>query len=361
MEALNLIVPQTQNLSTLTLTTAPVISYAQPYQEDFFTTVRVLSFFWPGIIFFGLCSNITNLVVFLKAGVKDNVTVLLLSLAISDVVFLMLITPSMCFLLIYASLPTFSWPFDPSILKSLMYWPAFTAYDLSAFISVSLGVTRCACVAMPLKFKFVFTKMRTIKWVIFLVVLAISLRLPVLTIHRISYRLDPKTNISSAYMLAVNREHMSRINDILNRSVVIYLAYGTMVTCVAILVFKLHQAARVRRACTGKFPQSASPDQASDETSNQEQLLSAKDVQVVKSVVLVCTIFIVLQLPFVLVSTIRLIAPEFDNFQRLVYLFGIFSQISRTCAYLNASLNIFIYYNYNSRYRSVFCSLLQWN
>ena len=249
----------------------------------------------------------------------------------------------------------YSWKFDPSILSILLYWPAFTAYDLSAFISVSLGVMRCACVAMPLKFKIVFTKSRTVKWVLFLVIVAVSLRLPVLTINRISWRTDPQTNVSSPYVKAVNNAYLSRINDILNRGIIIYILYITMVTCVFILTFKLYQASKIRRSCTTGLSETS--NQAPDKPVAQG--LSSKDIQVVKSVVLVCTIFILSQLTFLITSTIRLFSPEFTYGRRLMFLFGLFGQINRTCSYLNASLNIFIYYNYNSKYKSVFRTLLK--
>ena len=320
-----------------------------PYLAEYFTVVRILSCLWPAIILFGLISNVINIVVFLKLGNKDIVTILLLSLAMSDFVFLTLSTPSICGYIIWTLLTSYSWPFPKDILLYLLYWPAFTAYDLSAFISVSLGIVRCACIAMPLKFKLVFTKSRTVKWVVFLAFLVVFLRLPVLTINRISWRIDPQTNVSSPYLKFVNRAYMSRLNDILNRGIIIYVLYITMVTCVFILSFKLHQASKIRRSCTTGLTRTS--DQAPDKPVAQG--LSSKDIQVVKSVVLVCTIFILSHLPFLILSSTRLVRPDFDSGQQLAYLFAIFSQISRTCSYLNASLNIFVYYSYNTRYRSV--------
>ena len=349
MRLLNLFETMTQNTSKLT----DIFATSNPYLLEFFLTIKILAPLWPAIILFGVISNIINIVVFLKAGAKDNVTVLLLCLPMSDLVFLSLITPSMCSYVIQAMVRSYPWPFDSFILLYLLYWPAFTAYDLSAFISVSLGVMRCACVAMPLKFRLIFTKARTIKWVMLLTILAVSLRIPVLTIHRISWRPDPQTNVSSAYLRAVNNIYMSHINDIINRGIVIYILYITMVTCVGILTFKLYQASKIRRSCTTEQLK------VSDKSQNKPvaEGLNSKDMQVVKSVVLVCIIFILSQLTFLLTSTTRLIRPDFDNGKDLVYFFGIFGQINRTCSYLNASVNIFVYYNYNSKYRSVLHSL----
>ena len=332
----------------LTSTQAPTGAVQIFYIAEYFQVLEILACVWPAIIVFGFVANITNIVVFIKTGVKDNVTVLLLSLSISDLAFLTLITPSVCGLIIDGLVKFFQWPFHRYLLKNSLYWPAFTAYDLSAFISVSLGVIRCACVAMPLKFKLVFTKSRTIKWVFFLVVLAVLLRLPVLTIFRITSRTDPSTNVTALYLASVNRASMSRINDILNRGFLIWFNYLTMITCFIVLSYKLYQSSKIRKTFT--VPGFQTSEQASDKAPALS--MSTKDLQVVKSVVLVCSIFIMSQLPFVMLSANRLINPKFDGEDRLALLFGIFSQISRTCAYINASINIFVYYNYNSKYRS---------
>ena len=325
-----------------------------PYAEEFRMKIKFSGSVWPAIILFGLCTNLVNIVVFLKAGVKDNVTTLLITLSMSDFTFLTLIIPTMCMFVTIAHAPDHHWTFDRNFVYHLFYWPAFTAYDLSAFISVSLGVMRCACVAMPLKFKLVFTKSRTVKWVLFLVVLVVALRLTVLTIFRVAYRTDRTTNTSIPYVAMVNRAAMSRINDVMNRGFVIWINYTTMVTCVGVLSYKLNQESRIRQ--TFKTAKLQTSDEAPEKTSSQG--LSTKDLQVVRSVVLVCTIFIFSQLPFLVVSTTRLISSDFTYDSKWFALFSIISQSSLTLSYLNASVNIFVYYNYNSKYRAVFLSML---
>ncbi|GFR98470.1 multitransmembrane protein [Elysia marginata] len=334
------------------------------YAEERLWSIQASTPAWPFIIVFGLVSNITNIIVFSKAGVKDNVSTLLFSLAISDIAFLILISPHACFWVIwtFTSSPemlrqpladyersdgVYPWPFHYQFVFGLFYWPAFTASDLSTFISLSLGVMRCACVAIPLKFKAVFTKSRTVKWVVFLVVLAVALRAPVLTIFRVTPRLDPATNTTHPYVSTVNIASMSRINDIVNRGFVIWFNYVVMVSCVCLLSYKLYQASKIRRSCTNKTsPQSA-------------QSMSSTDVQVVKSVVLVCTIFILAQLPLLLVSLSRLLNMNFQAFGRLMGLFGLISNVALTCSLLNASVNIFVYYNFNSKYKAAFLSLFR--
>ncbi|GFR73164.1 chemosensory receptor A [Elysia marginata] len=326
-----------------------------PLEKEYLMTLTVLSYFWPAIILFGLVSNIMNVVIFLKVGPKDNVTILLIALAMSDLAFLILISPTMCGFLIFALVKPYSWPFDYNLLFFTVHWPAITMYDNSAYISVSLGVMRCACVAMPLKFKLVFTKSRTIKWLMLVLVAAVLLRLPMLTVNRIAWRKDPVTNVSTPYLASKNQVSMSLIMDILNRSIIVYLAYIAMIGCTIILSFKLYQASKIRQSCA------ATVGQPSDQSAPEKQVsqgLSSRDLQVVKSVVLVCSIFIIAQMPQVVLSTTRLINPEVDHGKYYQFVFSFFNQIIYTCCYLNASVNIFVYYNCNSKYRLVFLSFM---
>ncbi|GFS14765.1 chemosensory receptor A [Elysia marginata] len=209
---------------------------------------------------------------------------------------------------------------------------------------------------MPLKFKSVFTKSRTIKWLVFILVLAVLLRLPVLTISRIGWRKDPSTNLTQPYLFPVNRDEMLRINDIVHRFIVTYLAYFTMVTCVLVLSFKLYQASKIRQQCVTTRAGQPHDETAPDKPASQG--MSARDLQVVKSVVLVCSIFIIAQLPYIGPSIIRLINPQIGEGPSLTEISYITSQVARTCYYINASVNIFIHYNFNSKYRAVFRSPL---
>ncbi|KAK3711810.1 hypothetical protein RRG08_037014 [Elysia crispata] len=272
----------------------------------------------------------------------------------SDLTFLTLISPTMWGFAIDALVRPSPWPFDQRLLFFLLYYPAYVTYDLSAFISVSLGVIRCACVTMPLKFKLVFTKSRTIKWLLLLVVLAVALRMPLLTINRIAWRTDPETNLSTPYLVAVNRLSITKAADILNRGFVLNFSFIIMVACVLVLTYNLYRASMVRRTFTAK--RAPTSDQFSEKSAAKG--LSSRDLQVVKSVVLVCSIYILTQVPNVNVSCTRLIDPKFDDGSGFDDLFGIIAQINNTCSYLNASVNIFVYYNYNSKFRPVFCSLL---
>ncbi|GFO42303.1 chemosensory receptor a [Plakobranchus ocellatus] len=209
---------------------------------------------------------------------------------------------------------------------------------------------------MPLQFKSVFTKSRTVTAVLILFILAVSFHIPVMSMFTIVWSTEPQSNVSFPYVTRKSSDSIIRYSDMLNRTTLPWINFIIMIACVAIIKLKLYQSSRVRRSQTSKSV--SDPKQAHEAANNHER--SSKDLRVIQSVVLICCIFIVSQLPFLVYSTGRLINPEFDVFKKQQNLFYIFTTISRTFSYLNASVNIFVYYNYNSKYRLIFLSITKW-
>ena len=130
-----------------------------------------------------------------------------------------------------------------------------------------------------------------------------------------------------------------------------------MISSVAILSFKLFEPSKVRSSAYNSSHTDDKPGNSSETKQTNSHKLSLKDVKVVQSVILVCSIFIVAQLPSLIYTPIRSSSSEFNDRGRLVYLTAICIKVEWTFMMLNASLNIFVYYNYNSKFRSVFRSL----
>ena len=326
---------------------------------------------WLCILIFGLASNTINIVVFVKIGFRDNVTVTLLFLSLSDLLNLILKCPVTVSTFIWQNYPKHYWPFGRTILYLVFFWPAHVFYDYSSFISVFLSLVRCACVARPLRFKSMFTTSRTVKILVLLFLVALTFRVPVLTIFRLGWTVNPLTNSTYISMQgAGNFREMYKINDILNRNFVSWTAYITVITCVIILVTKLQAASKFRRSltsmthvgstetddATGQIDQTKAGNKPLGKDEKSSNNLSAKDLQVIQSVTLICVIFILSQLPFQIMSTIRLLDPEFGEGGKKKFAFGFNSHISETFGYLNSSVNIFVHYYFNTRYRQTLLS-----
>ena len=330
-----------------------------PYRKEYALLSTVLNFFWPVLLFAGLLSNTLNIVIFLKIGVNDSVSTLLLALSISDFFFISFFSPT----ILRASFSHFGTYqiFEFQVLYYLTFWPAITFYDYSAYISVFLGITRCACVAMPLRFKSVFTVKTTVAAVLILFCLDVLFHLPMLTAFRLGWVRDPSTNTTS---LSLVRDSVTlhafkqKINDIINKNLIPFVAFIIIIASVALLSFKLFESSKVRPRRYSDPSTKDTPSRSVGAKQTPSHKLSPKDVKVVQSVILVCSIFIIAQLPSVTRTIIRSSWSEFNARGRMRFLAGIFLNADCTFMMINASINVFVYYNYNRKFKSVIRSLL---
>ena len=352
--------------------------------KEFYTLIDFLYHVWLGIVVFGLISNVINIIVFLGLDDRDNVSTSLLVLSFSDLGYLIIRCFSTVarFLLVHHE--TFPWAFDYSILVVCIYWYGLVFYDYSCFISVFLAVVRSCCVVMPLKFKSVFTRSRTVKSLIGLFVAAFCLRSPQIFSHGLSWKTNPATNkslLTCTITSVGDIQLMSKVNDIMNRNILSWVAYITVVVCVVTMIVKLRSASKFRKSAAQTVLSKGDndkdvrePDPALNNTvtentadtsatgpaslaSRQKQQknpekMSSKETQLIQSVVLLSIIFLLSQLPFQVYSTIRLFVPEFDTFGSQVFLFSIAGHISLTFSLLNCSVNIFVYCTYNRKYKA---------
>ena len=327
-----------------------------------FEEFRVLTMFiyhmWLCIVIFGLVSNTINIVVFAKIGFRDNVTVTLLFLSLSDLLNLILNCPVVVARFMGKIFPYHVWPFHPKILFLGMFWWAYIFYDYSSFVSVFLALVRCACVSRPLRFKSMFTISRTVTILGVLFLIAVTLRAPVLTVFRLSWEANPVTNSTfRSIEFAENFGEIYKANDIINMNIIPWIAYIIVVSCVIVLVSHLQEASHFRQSLQSFSHGSSENDEIEvsnnplGKNKNISDKMSPKDLQVIKSVTLICVIFIVSQLPYQITCTIRLIDPEYSEFRKKILAFGFASHISTTFGYLNASVNIFAHYYFNTRYR----------
>ena len=150
--------------------------------------------------------------------------------------------------------------------------------------------------------------------------------------------------------------------------------------CGIILASKLQAASRLRLSLTSQVTSNGQPEtenaasqkagsvgsplndtKSTSHGLKEPEKMSAKDLQVIQSVTLICAIFILSQLPFQVISTVRLFVPEFANLRSAEHSYAFSTHISSTCGYLNASVNIFVHIRFNARYRAQFLALFSKN
>ncbi|GFO49333.1 chemosensory receptor c [Plakobranchus ocellatus] len=379
-------------------TAASVDSSTLPFKTAYRHVMDVVASGSPLMLTLGVIANVLNIVVFTKLGLKDNVTVSLLALSLSDLLYLVLMWPHVAYDTITyifqnrLGLPV-TWLVDPGILRFPFYWYAFVFYETSTLITVYISVVRCACVAIPFRVKSTFTARRAVVAFFVFFVVVFLLRLPMLMMKRIVREFDTATNSTRVMFREIDDGGVAdAVNDIVSRNVLPWASVVVVVASVAIMINKLRASAKFRSSAASQQPtagqkdrshSSNKPNRGQDddtETHNASQIytdqsdqkpqtsgtrngqeMSAREAQVVKSVVLVAFIFITCHLPLMTYSLARRLEPDLNdgNAARYIYLFAIFSNVSKVFAYVNASVNIAVYYTFNSRYRQCLKDLVR--
>ena len=355
--------------------------------------VQFLYQIWFAIIIFGTISNVINIAIFCRMRGKENMSICFLMLSMSDLIYLIIYAfPAVSRFILFHH-KRFQWVFDPMIFLVCTLWYGQIFFDYSCFISVYLAAVRCGCVVMPLKFKTTFTRKTTVRVLIAMFLAAVGLRAPQLYANNLDWTGRPGTN--TTFVICASSEHnqlILKVNDIVNRNIISWIAYISITVCLVTLISKLRSSSRFRHSAsqglnrtragetdedlstgqpefTGTHQQNINtvrPSQELGETdkgSRQEKSsvkMSTKETRLIQSVILISVIFLLSQLPFQVYSTIRLFTPQFTADASQRYRFGLASQISRTCSLLNCSVNIFVYLTYNNKYRARFGALFRW-
>ena len=336
----------------------------------------------------GVVANIINIVVFFKTGSKDNVTISLLALSMSDLAFLVVISPRVVYLGVSnivqhkLGIPL-NWLVDPTTLWIPFYWYSFLFYDTSSLITVYISVVRCACVALPFKVKDMFTARRALITFLVFFICVFFLRLPMYMINRFARKIDRFTNSSKVAVVEIDDGGVAyTINDIVCRNIQPWSCFIITITCLVVMVTKLRASARFRDSLSAKDSgiakdKSLSATNAEDENDaeikstatkdekSKIQVMSNREIKILRAVILVAVIYVVFQAPFMVYSLGRRIQSEFDenigisNIPKYINLFGFASNFSVLCAFMNSTVNIFVYYNYNSRYRQCLRAMLK--
>ena len=359
-----------------------------PYQGVY---MGFMDFYAPASLLLtpiGIATNVINIVVFFKTGSKDNVTISLLALSMSDLAFLVIISPHIIYIGVThlvqmrLGLPL-NWLVDITILWVPFYWYAFLFYDTSTLITVYISVVRCACIALPFKVKDMFTSRGALITFLAFFICVFFLRLPMFIKKRFVRIIDRSTNSSKVVVTEFDDGGLAdTINDIVSRNIQPWSCFIIVIACLVVMVTKLRASAKFRSTSAangsvnvedGPLSSSKAGDEsvaemestANKDEKSRSQVMSSREVRVLRSVILVAFIFVICQVPFMVYSLTRRLQSEFDDtagygkISRYINLFSVASFTSNFFAFLNATVNIAVYYNHNSRYRQCFRALMK--
>ncbi|XP_076464818.1 uncharacterized protein LOC143296673 [Babylonia areolata] len=291
----------------------------------------------------GAPANVINMAVFYKQGLKDRVNLCLFALSFADEIHLIMgmIHHGEQLYLQLTTKDKFG-PIDTFLtnhnLMGLMGFN-FISYILSAIIACE----RCLCVLNPLKFQ-TLLRTRTMALIITVVyALVLSLYFIVAFKHRIGCVYDHASGkVVKRGVVGEFYKNNQEFIDQLDSSV-----FGAglpgVVIIVVITTTKL-TTTRLRQIVTWRAETSSSA-------------LSAREVALTKMLVGNSILFMACLSPVAVIRISWLFLPAMISTQENLNIFLTCLWIIETFTFINASLNIFVYYAMGSRYRETFWAL----
>ncbi|CAL1539349.1 unnamed protein product, partial [Lymnaea stagnalis] len=339
--------------------------------------------------------NVINIVVYLKLGLKDSISICFFVLSCTDLVSVMLVVVGNTFTSLSDHFQT-RWRTDgASVMWVLMaYYGPF--YDISQGITTYIAVQKCWCVALPFRFKNTFTRKRTAVILTGISLALFAMHLPILASQSLAEMFDPVNNKTIIKLWAA--ENLETIYSAVSLVSLVFTntCQFTVIFCLIVLASSLRASSKFRNATIASTEKTSSElktkftDQdlrnclTSDEmrsgkhskyghgkitgkkssganTTAREDITPAplpvkttsrKELLAIKSTTMVSTLFVSFNTLKLLNYYALLCIPEYGILGRYSGTYLVTNEMRITLEVLHCSCNMFIYLKFNTRYRS---------
>lgn len=350
---------------------------------------------WMLISALGFLGNLINIQTFIAMRLEDGVTISFLVLSVTDMFFtltMFLRAAASAFYAIEMATQYVVWFWvDPYTMYIFFANFCIVLYVMTVLTTTFLAVARCMCVVRPLHFRNSFTRSRCILILAGFAVFTFLSYLPILANMAIVTQFDRRTNISRP-MLWTSRSR-ELVKDIVWGARDTFLPVSTQViviVCVFVMASSLRESSKFRQSSTclsvrERTNTSRNKDQINQTSKENQDILptinessatinalprtndtftksrdanklTRKDVQVVKQVALISFVYIVCNMPKIMVNIAGIIEPDLTINKRLHNMYLVSVSLTEIFQLLNSSINVCIYYTYNTKFRS--CCLL---
>uniref|UniRef100_A0A2C9KPL7 G-protein coupled receptors family 1 profile domain-containing protein n=1 Tax=Biomphalaria glabrata TaxID=6526 RepID=A0A2C9KPL7_BIOGL len=355
----------------------------------------------PIVLVLGVATCSFSAYVFYRMGLNDSVRVSFFVLCIYDLGFVLMSSVGAVCIILNIGFPqvTSAMTFNPFYVNNISYWCAGIFYHSSLMTTGFISGVRCCCVAIPFKFRKVFSTKRTAAALLIIFIISCTLQLPVVATQYVSYTKEKNNLTKIAILSTSNHDITVAVNDILNRNILSWITMAVMFISLIVMTAKLKSSVEFRMlattghhsssklsaiCCCSKYrteqlkPSSQrlfanlKTQDLDDKIQNDSRIISNSDhreggtgketkstlenlreLQLIKSVALITAMVVALALPFMVYSLVRRLMPQFNAGNIYGNLFSVITTLSAVCAYLNSALNVFIFYCCNTKFKAV--------
>ncbi|XP_059157397.1 uncharacterized protein LOC131941852 [Physella acuta] len=300
----------------------------------------------------GVLSNSVNVLVFIRLGLKDSMSVGLWALSFTDLVVSALQLGG-CISYLVAII-------YPRNLIDIWYigrfyfsWARYVGYFISCWITTIIVLERCYCVVSPFRVRQVFTKTKCVMFIIAICVVHIAMLVPVYTFPhfewgRYSTGEKDENGTDTYYMqiklhLTVESAKSQFIINIMEGVVLSVTSQVLIILCTVWMIYSLKSSSRIR---------------SSQDCKNVNNL-SAREKRLVKVVILLAIIQTACNIPrFFVTIVVHHVLPgvQLGTYNNLgILMWEVANVFSTTCCVIN----IFVYLTLNANFINQFCSVFK--
>ncbi|XP_076445885.1 uncharacterized protein LOC143283526 [Babylonia areolata] len=298
---------------------------------------------FPALFFIGFPSNMVNMVVFFRHGLKQRINLCLFCLSAMDLIFV-----TLAFLMFVEKMGdedfTTSYRDSGRITKTFVNNHVLGLYTgaifASNFISSVIAGERCLCVVWPLRSSAVL-KTKTIGMVILVGSLFLfGGRFLAEMKYHIVCVVDVATG-SASNLVTMSEFYRNNQNLINALDGTVYGLGLPVAFCIFVIITTAITAVNLRK----------SSEFQAESSSSSATTLSARNVAVTRMLIYLSLQYIVCCLPNVFFRLSLVVFPELSPTGNWANLYFFLIAVIGMCGVVNSSLNVVVYYFFGSKYR----------
>ncbi|CAL1541527.1 unnamed protein product, partial [Lymnaea stagnalis] len=317
----------------------------------------------------GAVGNVLCIKTFFRLGISDGVNLSLLSLAASDLFYLIsALINTISFMLHSAeelSLYTVWFPVDPEAIFLVFASTGSSFYAISMLVTTFITVVRCLAVVQPLKYRNLISRQTTAIIISIFTLVSITSAILVVALAGIPPPIDSNSNTTRPTLLFFPERVLMK--DIIygTRDIILPLASQIIVgLCVVIMARYLRKASIFRHKHSRNTAMNTQKSismignlvrrNVKTVTDPESAKVVGKELQVVQQMLLIAVVYSLCNMPKVVFNMTLISVPDFYSGGRYSAVYFTSNIIRELIQSVNASVDIFIYWKYNSKFRSHF-------
>ncbi|KAK6980359.1 5-hydroxytryptamine receptor 2 [Biomphalaria glabrata] len=311
---------------------------------------------------FAISFNILNMTIFFRMGLRDSFNITFFALSLSDLFCVLLEASDTVCLNIAMSPWQQNLPVSLYSISGGIHYYQYIFFDTSVCLETFLAVTRCCCVAMPLRFKNMFAYERSLVIILILIVCNFVFRIPLLSSYTLTWQTHPSTNQTIFTFYSTNDfKFYSSLEQIASHTIFPVILFCIATLCSVILTTSLADASLKRNLMTRakSNPESVYANELkTDHVNLSTKTLNTKEVQLVKAVTLVTLVLGLVLLILSVFSLAEAAVPEFFARKKYNNTHSVCAIVVSLVILSHSGYKFIIYYSFNSKFRMIIKRIL---